>query len=173
MDGCFTQSTAAACDLVVWLKSTYISQQMVTQPWLWPISETLHFIGLTLVIGIAGLFDLRLMGFVRRMSVEAAMSMRGWAALGVAICGVTGILFFVGAPEQYLPNPAFWDKVFFLVVAMLNIAFFETRLGKKMLALGPEDPTPLSFKITGAVSMASWFMVLYFGRMLAFIGTSF
>ena len=93
MDGCFTQSTAAACDLVVWLKSTYISQQMVTQPWLWPIAETLHFIGLTLVIGIAGLFDLRLMGFTRRMSVEAALSMRGWAALGVAICGITGVLF--------------------------------------------------------------------------------
>jgi len=173
MDGCFTQSTAAACDLVVWLKSTYISQQMVTQPWLWPIAETLHFIGLTLVIGIAGLFDLRLMGFTRRMSVEAALSMRGWAALGVAICGTTGVLFFVGAPEQYLPNRAFWDKVFFLAVAMLNIAFFETRLGKKMLTLGPGDPTPISFKITGAVSIASWFMVLYFGRMLAFIGTSF
>lgn len=173
MDGCFAQSTASACDLVLWLKSTYISHQMITQPWLWPIAETLHFIGLTLVIGIAGLFDLRLMGFTRRVSVQAAMDMRAWAAAGVAMTLVTGVSFFVGAPEQYLPNPAFWAKLLFLLVAMINIAFFETRLGKRMLLIGPNEDPPLSFKITGAVSITSWFLVLYFGRMLPFIGTAF
>lgn len=173
MDGCFSSSTVAACDLVVWLKGTYLSQQMITQPWLWPIAETFHFIGLTLVIGIAGLFDLRLMGLTRRVSVQAAMDMRGWAAAGVAISLVTGVMFFVGAPDQYLANPAFWGKLFFLAVAMINIAFFETRLGRKMLTIGPGDNTPLSFKITGAVSMGSWFLVLYFGRMLPFIGSAF
>jgi hypothetical protein len=173
MEGCFATSTAAACDVIVWLKSTELSRQMMTQPWLWPIMETFHFVGLTLVIGIAGLFDLRLMGVTRAVSVEAAMSMRGWAALGVAISLVTGTMFFVGAPEQYMPNPAFWGKLFFLAVAMLNIAFFETWIGRKMLTVGPGEQTPLSFKVTGAVSMASWFLVLYFGRMLPFIGTAF
>lgn len=173
MDGCFSTTTVAACDLVVWLKSTSLAHQMITQPWLWPIAETFHFIGLTLVIGIAGLFDLRLMGLTRHVSVQAAMDMRGWAAAGVAISMVTGVMFFVGAPDQYIPNPAFWGKLFFLAVAMINIAFFETRLGRKMLTVDAGDDTPLSFKITGAVSIASWFLVLYFGRMLPFIGTAF
>jgi hypothetical protein len=39
---------------------------MVTQPWLWAICETLHFIGLALLIGTAGVFDLRLLGLIRR-----------------------------------------------------------------------------------------------------------
>ena len=173
MDGCFTQSTVSACGLVLWLKSTYLSQQMITQPWLWPIAETLHFIGLTLVIGIAGLFDLRLMGLTRRVSVRAAMDLRAWAAAGVAITLVTGVSFFAGAPEQYLPNPAFWAKLFFLLVAMINIALFETRAGKRMLSIEANQDPPLSFKLTGAVSIASWLLVLYFGRMLPFIGTAF
>jgi len=98
---------------------------------------------------------------------------RTWAAVGVFINVVTGTLFFVGAPDQYIDNPAWWGKVFFLLIAMLNIAFFETRLGKEMLSLPQEADTPISFKIVGAVSLVSWFMVLYLGRMLPFIGTAF
>src|SRR6185369_7744377 len=117
------------------LKATWISQQMVTQPWLWAICETLHFIGLALVIGAAGFFDLRLMGFMRRIPLAALLPVRRWAAAGVAINLVTGMMFFVGAPDQYVDNPAWWGKVAFLAVAMLNIAFFETRLGAQMLSL--------------------------------------
>ena len=54
-------------DLIVpWLKATAVSQAMTTSPWLWPVCETLHFIGLALLVGAAGLFDLRLLGLARR-----------------------------------------------------------------------------------------------------------
>jgi hypothetical protein len=33
--------------------------------------------------------------------------------------------------------------------------------------------TPRAFKIIGTVSIVSWFMVLYWGRMLPFTGTAF
>ena len=59
--------------IVLWLKSTAISHAMVDQPWLWPLCETLHFVGLALLIGAAGVFDLRLLGFMRRLPVAAAM----------------------------------------------------------------------------------------------------
>jgi hypothetical protein len=158
---------------IAFLKSTWLSHQMVTQPWLWPICETFHFIGLALLIGAAGVFDLRLLGFMRRIPVSAIAPMRQWAALGVLINLVTGVLFFIGAPDQYMTNPAWWAKVAFLAVAMLNIAWFETRLGKRMLTLPAHIDTPVSFKVAGAVSIASWALVLYWGRMLPFIGNAF
>ena len=160
-------------EMVTFLKSTWVSHQMVTQPWLWPICETLHFIGLALLVGAAGFFDLRLMGLMRRVPVSAIAPVRKWAALGVAINLMTGVLFFVGAPDQYVKNPAWFGKLFFLGLAMLNVAWFETRLGRRMLALPSNVDTPASFKIAGAVSIASWFMVLYLGRMLPFIGNAF
>jgi hypothetical protein len=49
--------------------------------------------------------------------------------------------------------------------------FFETTMGDRLAATKPDDDTPWSFKIIGAVSLLSWFLVLYFGRMLPFIGT--
>jgi hypothetical protein len=159
--------------LVAWLKSTDLSHAMIQLPWLWPLCETLHFIGLALLVGAAGLLDLRLMGRLKSVPVSAAMQMRPWAALGVVINLTTGLMFFVGAPEQYLPNPAWWGKVLFLVIAIVNVVFFETRQGRRMLAMPGDGDTPLSVKIAGAVSMISWLAVMYFGRMLPFIGQAF
>jgi len=158
---------------IAYLKSTSISHIMTMSPWAWPLCETLHFIGLALLIGAAGLIDLRLMGLMRGVPVSAVMQIRKWAGLGVAINVVTGTLFFIGAPDQYIHNPAWKAKLLFLAVAMVNIAIFETTQGKRMLELSADADTPRSFKVAGAVSMASWFLVLYFGRMLPFIGDAF
>jgi hypothetical protein len=84
---------------------------------------------------------------------------------------VTGTLFFVMAPHMYVPSAAWWAKVFFIVVAGLNAMFFETTLGTRVMLLGPNEDTPMSFKIVGGVSLFSWFAVLFFGRMLPYIGT--
>ena len=160
-------------DLVVWLKSTAVSHAMSTSPVLWPICEMLHFVGLALLIGAAGLIDLRLMGFFKSVPVAALMQLRKWAALGLFINVVTGILFFVGAPGQYINNPAWYAKLAFLFVAMINVVVFETRQGRRMLTLTADEHTPASFKVAGAVSIGSWFLVLYFGRMLPFLGNAF
>ena len=160
---------------IAFLKSTWLSHQMVTQPWLWPICETFHFIGLALLIGAAGVFDLRLLGFMRRIPVSAIAPMRQWAALGVLINLVTGVLFFIGAPDQYMTNPAWWAKVAFILIAGLNILAFELSPRAKALVndVGPGDNTPLRLKLAGGISLFSWFAVLYFGRMLPFIGNAF
>jgi hypothetical protein len=159
--------------IVVFLKSTALSQAMSSSPLLWPLCETLHFIGLALLIGGAGLIDLRLMGFLKSVPLPAVMQMRKWATLGVLINVITGSLFFIGAPGQYINNTAWYGKLLFLFVAMINIAVFETTQGKRMLALAAGENTPASFKVAGAVSIGSWFLVLYFGRMLPFIGNAF
>jgi hypothetical protein len=159
--------------ILVWLKSTDLSHAMKMSPVLWPICEMLHFIGLALLIGAAGLIDLRLMGFLKSVPVAATMQLRKWAALGLLINVVTGTLFFIGAPDQYINNPAWYAKLAFLLVATINVAVFETRQGRRMVTLAAGENTPVSFKVAGAVSIASWFFVLYFGRMLPFLGNAF
>jgi hypothetical protein len=159
--------------MVAFLKSTAISHAMTTSPILWPICETLHFIGLALLIGGAGFIDLRLMGLFKSVPLSAAMQLRKWAILGVAINVVTGTLFFIGEPGQYINNVAWYFKLLFLAVALINIVVFEITQGKKMLTVAAGQDTPTSFQVVGAVSMGSWFLVLYFGRMLPFIGNAF
>ena len=58
--------------LVVWLKSTWISQLMTSSPVVWPVCEALHFVGLALLIGEPqGVVDL-----VERLRTIAGKTLR-------------------------------------------------------------------------------------------------
>ena len=45
--------------------------------------------------------------------------------------------------------------------------------GARTLNLGAGDDTPRAAKIVGAVSLVSWLGVLYWGRMLPYVGSAF
>lgn len=158
-------------DLVTWLEATRASTMMREITWLWPLFESLHFLGLALVIGGAGYFDLRLLGLFRSTPVAAVKAFMPAAIIGFAINLVTGVAFFVMAPGMYALSAIWWVKVFFIVVAGLNAMLFETTLGTRVLELKADEDTPRSFKVVGAVSLFSWFAVLYCGRMLPYLGT--
>ena len=166
-------STTLDESLVLYLKSTALSHFVVEKAWVWPLCETLHFIGLALLIGAIAPLDLRLMGFLKRVPISALHSLAPWAIAGFVINLVTGTLFFVGSPGQYIANSSWYLKLLFLAIAGVNMLAFETTQKTRAVAMDTETTTPGVFKTIGAVSLVSWFMVLYWGRMLAFLGNAF
>ncbi len=160
-------------DLVQALKATPLSEATRQYPWVWPIAEMLHFAGLSMLLGVVGLLDLRLMGFMKRVPVPALRALLPYGIAGFVINLVTGAIFFIGAPDQYIFNVAFYYKLLFLAIAGGNALFFETTQGHRLVGIGAGDTTPKAFRIAGVVSLVSWFMVLYWGRMLPFVGNAF
>src|SRR4051812_15169330 len=96
---------------ITWLQATRLSQAIVYYTWVWPLCETLHFIGLALIIGIVGFFDLRLIGFFRRIPVAAVRDLMPFAIFGFMLNATTGFTFLIGHPEQYARSMAWWFKV--------------------------------------------------------------
>lgn len=160
-------------EFVSFVKATSLSEAVRYYPWVWPVSETLHFIGLSLLLGAIGILDLRLIGFMKRVPVTTLRGLLPYGIAGFVINLVTGLVFFIGAPDQYLSNIAFYYKIGFLVLAGANALFFETTQGHRLLTLEAGGATPTAFRIAGAISILSWFMVLYWGRMLPFVGNAF
>jgi hypothetical protein len=158
---------------VQWLGATPVATFINQSTWIWPFCETLHFIGLSLVVGITGFFDLRLMGFFRRVSIAAAHDLMPLALAGFAINLLTGLVFLTALPAQYANNRIWWFKVGFIMLAGLNALLYEKRLSAKALALEPGAEPPGSVKLIGLVSLVSWLAVLYCGRMLPFLGDAF
>ena len=158
---------------VQWLQATPVSIWINESRWIWPLCETLHFIGLSLLLGVTGFFDLRLMGFFRRVSVAAARDLMPLALMGFAINLITGVVFLVGLPAQYANNPVWWYKVGFIMLAGLNAVFYETRFSTKVLSLEPGADLPRAVKLIGFVSLVAWLAVLYCGRMLPFLGDAY
>jgi hypothetical protein len=158
---------------VAWLQTTRLSQAIVSHTWIWPACETIHFIGLALVIGTAGFFDLRLLGLFYRISVPAARDLTKFALGGFLLNLATGLVFLIGHPEQYAHNIAWWFKAGFLAAALVNALVFETVIARRAGNVDAEEDTPAAAKVAGAVSLIAWFGVLYWGRMLPFIGGAF
>jgi hypothetical protein len=154
-----------------WLHKTPISVAFQHQvSWLWPTCETLHFAGLALLLGVAGMFDLRLMGFMKRVPISVVKEFMPWALVGFSLNLLTGLIFVISEPAQYFGNPTWWVKVTFLIIAGLNAMIFETTFGRRAAAIPVGEDTPTSLKIIAGVSLVAWFGVLWAGRMLPFVG---
>src|SRR5712691_7417895 len=142
--------------LQLWLGSTGLSVFMNNSSLGWPISACLHFLGLSLLLGTVGLFDLRLLGVAKGLSPAAMHRLVPWGVLGFAINVVTGTMFFVGKPDRYISNPAFELKLVLLLVLGINVLVFYSSAYRKVKVLGPGDTAPLGAKIAAATSFILW-----------------
>jgi hypothetical protein len=151
-----------------WLESTRLSYFMIHSDFAWPICESLHFLGLSLVIGTVGLFDLRMLGVARGLSLRAMHRLIGWGVLGFLINVITGAMFFAAIPYQYIYNGAFQAKMVCILLLGMNVLIFYLTVHGKVEAMGPEDAAPLGAKMIAGTSLFLWIAVICFGRAEAF-----
>ncbi len=147
------------------LLATSLVKPMMTSKWGWPMAETVHFLGLSLLIGAIGTFDLRLLGIGKRIPVAALHKLVPWGVSGYILTFITGMLFLATEPDQYLYNPAFHWKIIFMLTAGVNVAIFYLRVFRRAKLA---EEVPLSAKLIAALSLFLWTGVIVFGRMLTF-----
>ena len=144
------------------------------EPWLWPLCETLHYVGLSLLLGTVGLFDLRVLGFAKGIPFAAIHRLIPWGIGGYVVNVLTGTVFFFGHPDQYFYNDAFRFKALFMTVAGLNVlAFYGTAAFRELATLEAGAPAPLRAKIIAGTSLGMWVGVLICGRLLTFFRPPF
>jgi hypothetical protein len=136
--------------------------------WGWPTIESIHFVGLSLLVGAVWLFDLRLLGFAKNIPIAALHKLVPWGVLGYLVNVSTGFLFYVSAPDQYTYNPAFQLKVLCMIIAGLNVIAFYTTTSARLKTLGIDEPVPLQAKMMAAISLSAWIGVIVFGRLITF-----
>ena len=136
--------------------------------WGWPAAESVHFLGLSLLIGTIGLFDLRLLGMARRIPIGALHRLVPWGLLGYAITVVSGVPFLMTEPDQYIYNPAFQFKVLFMGVAGFNALAFYLTSYRRTTARGAPAEAPRAAKIIAVTSLVMWISVIICGRLLTF-----
>ena len=147
-----------------------IARYVNDEPWTWIASETLHFVGLSLLIGVVTLIDLRALGVMKAIPFSALERLLPWAALGFGLNIATGMLFFISRPEFYTGNPAFYWKLIFVLLASTNMVYFFFDEG---WAATPGGDVRLVTKVAAASALVLWVGVMYWGSMLPFIGNSF
>jgi len=138
---------------------------MLVSKWWWAFMMDLHFIGLALLIGTVGILNLRVLGFAKQLPVAPLHRLTPWAMGAFGINMLTGILAFIGMPNYYTFNVAFWLKMLALLLLGFNVAaFYLTDAFHSVQHLGPGEDAPLLAKVFAATSLVLWFAVIALGR---------
>jgi hypothetical protein len=156
----------------VWLVTTIHAHspvaEMMRTHWAWPIAESAHFIGLCLLVGCVGMFDLRLLGVAKRVSIAAMHRFIPFGLLGFAINIVSGSLFLLTEPDQYIYNPSFHFKLLFMTIGGLNAATFYLTSYRQVFSSKASLDAPRRAKVIAAISLCAWMGVIIGGRLLTF-----
>lgn len=151
--------------IVVWAIDTGLYDLMYSA-WGWPIAEIVHFIGLCLLIGTVGMFDLRMMGLVKGLSLTALHKLVPFGVFGFVLSAGSGFLFVVTSPDQYLYNPAWQVKMALLALAGLNMALFYLTTSRRLALFGSDEVPPAAARMFAAISLLSWIGVISAGRVI-------
>jgi hypothetical protein len=137
---------------------------MNSSEWVFPIVQSLHFIGFALSIGTIAMVDLRLLGvgMLRQSAADLAADLEPWTRLGIVIMLTTGPLMFSTDAVAYHFNPSFQFKMTCLALALLLHFTVHRRAVRPGIS-------PLAAKGAAVISLVLWSLVVAGGRMIAFI----
>ena len=140
----------------------------MNSPWGWPTAESIHFLGLALLIGSVGVFDLRMLGVGRGIAYLDMHKLVKVGVFGYSLNLMTGVMFLTTAPDQYIYNPAFQTKLFFMFIAGLNVLWFYTTYSERVKTTDSIASVVQQAKLIAVISLLCWTMVIIGGRLITY-----
>lgn len=165
------EGVASAAVSQGWFTAGFWGSVVNEKVWLFPAMEVLHFVGLWVLFGVMIVVNARMLGLLKPASFPAVHRLLPWAALALGANIVTGMLFVLSNPGMYLHSYPFAWKMGLLLLAGATLLYQTVFEGAWHVGAG-ERP-PVRVKAVAASSLVLWFGVMYFGRMLPFLGDSF
>jgi hypothetical protein len=137
---------------------------------MYPLVESLHVLTLCVFLGMAILFDLRLLGFaLTRVSITEIKNRLGpWMFAGFTVMVITGAALFYAIPIRSYQSIFFRIKVVMLILAGLNAAVFHMTIDRRVAEWDRDPVPPRAARRAGATSLVLWAIIVVAGRMIAY-----
>jgi hypothetical protein len=132
--------------------------------WTFTIANVLHVIGAALVLGGIAVFDIQVLlrrGWVAAQTGRVAIPL---AAFGLAIQIPTGLVLLAAEASALGRNPAFYAKLAFIALGLLNLAFIHVRFRDSLRMEVPDGARAFA-----AISLLAWTATVVAGRMIAYL----
>lgn len=161
--------------IAYWMRWPSVEHFLTNNTWGWPLCEILHFVGLILLFGAVGTFDLRLLGLGKGIGLSVLNRLVPWGVFGFILCVVTGLIFVTGIEANVPTHPYVvlkenvWLQLKLVCIGLagVNLALFHaTGMARVVETLGPSDDAPPLARVMGAASLLLWMGVVYFGRLI-------
>jgi hypothetical protein len=148
-----------------WMEHTPVAQTIRHSASLIALLESIHLIGLTLLLGTILMVDLSLLGLGigRSPASRIARELKGWTTAGLVIMLVSGPVLLSSEAIRCYRTPAFWIKMALLAIAVI----FHFTIHKKVVLEEPPAPQPHIARWTACLSLVLWISVALAGKAIA------
>ncbi len=147
-----------------------IAKAMRENLWLYPAVEIVHIVGFAILVGSVVMFDLRVLGISRRISVRAlARHVLPWSLAALVLIVPTGLMMFSAHADDFISNRAFLVKMGLLLAAGINAAIFHTGPYQSVAKWDTDAGAPIWARVSVALSIAIWVGIIACGRLLAYL----
>lgn len=156
--------------VVHWLNETPFSVYLRESEVAFPLTEAVHLLALAVSVGTIMWVDLRLLGVAMRDEpvTEVVSRLEPWAIGGFVVMFISGILLFLGKPDNYYTTMPFRIKMLLLPLAGLNVLFFHRSVYPKVGHWDKEAALPWQARFVGFTSVILWIVIIVLGRWTAY-----
>lgn len=151
-----------------WLEDGSLAVAIRQSTWQYPVLEIVHITGIVLLVGPAFMFDLRLLGFAQKLSVESlAGYLLPWSRRALLLILPSGFFLFMTNASTLAYDEVFWLKMGLLLVAGTNALLFHRITHHRLRSTNDSIPT-FSAKFAAVASIILWLSIIACGRLLAY-----
>jgi hypothetical protein len=149
-----------------WCEGSAIGQAMRDSRWLFPVVESLHLLGLSVLGGVVLAVNLSLLGLGlgRKSTAQIWHAVRPWLAASVAVMLTSGFLLFLSEAVKLYYHEAFWVKMSALLLSLV----FTATVQRRAALADPDRASRLGSGLVALVSLLLWFLVGAGGRWIGF-----
>lgn len=153
-----------------WLADTPGSIALHQSDVMYPLVESAHVLTLCVFLGIAVMFDLRLLGVTLTGVPMTQIKKRlgPWMTAGFIVMVITGVLLFYAIPVRSYQSIWFRMKAVALALAGLNAFVFHRTIDQHITEWDRDPVPPRAARLAGARSLVLWTIVVVAGRMIAY-----
>lgn len=155
---------------IAWLGATALSEWLKEVTWIVPAVQSVHILGIGVVLSCSVIIALRLIGVnARHLHIftlnERLIPATWWALLLLAI---TGAALIVAEPTRTLNNPYFFAKMGCLIALIPLARWFQLNVRKRPNYWATEGaPSPAVLPAVG-LGMVLLVAVIFCGRWIAY-----
>ncbi|AXC11878.1 putative membrane protein [Acidisarcina polymorpha] len=157
--------------LCQWIYQTHLSVAIRGSVWVFPIIESIHVLGITVLVGTIAVVDLRLLGIVMKREPVSSIARQilPWTWAGFGLMFVTGLLLSIAEAATNYYNLAFRIKLVLLLLVGLNPLIFHLSVYRRVSNWDVSAVTPVRARLAAVCSLVLWSGIIVAGRMIAYL----
>jgi hypothetical protein len=156
---------------MAWLQGSAVGHAMrESGVWTYGVVNLVHILGVASLFGALLVLDLRLLGFWRKIALQAISEPTvSVATVGFFVAAVSGVCLLATKATEYADNPFLYIKFPAIGLGLVNVAILKSLPAwkqHKMRDLSSREQAKLA--VFGGVSLVCWLTAITAGRMIAY-----